>query len=390
MAIATVLAEKYAVRVHEGNHNTHMSAPLAMLGIEYPENVRSLSAWIAVWRAAGIRMRDKNDVDVVVQELGTDQPGDIAHFGTYLRPDIAVVTAVSAEHMEFFETMDKVAQEELSVTSFAGLTIINRDDISQEYAKYADTHQIDTYGLQDGAEYQMVLQPSNQLDGQIGQLKAPEWGELPVTLQVISEQGVKAATAAAVVGAKCGLMSQQVAVGVSKVRAVKGRMNVLRGLQESVLIDDTYNASPLAVAAALKTLYAIETEQRIAILGSMNELGTTSARAHEQAGALCDASKLDWVVTIGEEAEKYLAPAAAGKGCQVKSFASPYQAGGFVHSVLKPGAVVLAKGSQNGVFAEEALKVLLHETEEEASLVRQSPYWLKRKREQFSPEPTVE
>lgn len=388
MAIATVLGEKYAVRVHDGNHNTHMSAPLAMLGIQYPENVHSISAWIAVWRAAGIRMREKDDVEVVVQELGTDQPGDIAHFGKYLRPDIAVVTAVSPEHMEFFDGLEAVAKEELKVASFAKLTVINRDDIDQSYAKYADTHEIDTYGLKEGAEYQIILEPSNPLDGRIGQLIAPEWGTLPVNLQIVGEQGAKAATAAAVVGAKLGLTSQEVAVGLSKIRPVKGRMNVLRGLEDSVLIDDTYNASPLAVQAALETLYAIEAPQRIAILGSMNELGASSAQAHEQVGKLCDVNKLDWVVTIGDEAEKYLAPAAASKGCQVRSFKSPYQAGGFVHSVLRPGAVVLAKGSQNGVFAEEALKVLLHATEEESSLVRQSDFWLKRKSEQFSPEPT--
>lgn len=384
MAIATVLGECYAVRVHEGNHNTHMSAPLAILGIEYPENVRSVSAWIAVWRAAHIRLRQKDDVDVVVQELGTDNPGDIAQFGSYLTPDIAVITAVSPEHMEFFGNIQAVAQEELSVASYSKLTVINRDDIAQEYAKYADTHEINTYGLSPEAEYKIVLEPSSPLDGRIGQLISPEWDTLPVNLQVIGNQGVKAATAAAVVGAKLGLTSQQVAVGLSKIRPVKGRMTVLRGLEESVLIDDTYNASPLAVRAALDTLYAIEAPQRIAILGSMNELGAMSAQAHAEVGKYCDPTKLEWVVTIGTEAEKYLAPAAAANGCQVKSFNSPYQAGGFVHGVLKQNAVVLAKGSQNGVFAEEALKVLLHTTEEEASLVRQSEYWLSVKREQFS------
>ena len=388
MAIATVLGEKYAVRVNAGNHNTHMSAPLAMLGIEYPENVHSVSAWIAVWRAAHIRLRQDDDVEVVVQELGTDHPGDIAHFGKYLKPDIAVVTAVSPEHMEFFEGLDAVAQEELGVASYSKLTIINRDDIDQKYAKYANTHEIDTYGLKEGAEYRMVLEPSSPLEGRIGQLIAPEWDKLPVNLQMVGDQGVKAATAAAVVGAKLGLTSQQVAVGMSKIRPVKGRMAVLRGLNDSTLIDDTYNASPLAVHAALDTLYAIEAPQRIAILGSMNELGATSQQAHDEVGKYCDPTKLEWVVTIGEEAEKYLAPAAAEKGCQVKSFQSPYQAGGFVHSVLKQNAVVLAKGSQNGVFAEEALKVLLHATEEEGSLVRQSEYWLGVKREQFSPDLT--
>lgn len=384
MAIATVLAEKYAVRVHEGNHNTHMSAPLAMLGVEYPENVHSLSAWVAVWRAVRIRLHQKDDVEVVVQELGSDQPGDIAHFGTYLKPDVAVVTAVSPEHMEFFKTLDEVAKEELRAASFSNLTVINRDDIAEEYARYADTHTINTYGLGAQAEYRVVLEPSSPLDGRIGKLYAQEWGELPVNLQVIGEQGVKAATAAALVGAKLGLTSQQVAVGLSKIRPVKGRMNVLRGLEESVLIDDTYNSSPLAVRAALSTLYSIDAPQRIAILGSMNELGDTSAQAHEEVGHLCQSDKLDWVITIGDEAERYLASAALSNGCQIKSFKSPYQAGGFAHSVLKPGAVILAKGSQNGVFAEEALKVLLHSTEEESSLVRQSDYWLARKSEQFA------
>lgn len=388
MAIATVLGERYAVRVNEGNHNTHMSAPLAMLGIEYPENVHSISAWIAVWRAAHIRLRQDDDVEVVVQELGTDNPGDIARFGKYLRPDIAVVTAVSPEHMEFFGNIHEVAREELSVASYSMLTIINRDDINQDYAKYADTHEINTYGLSAEAEYRIVLEPSSPLDGRIGQLIAPEWDKLPVNLQVVGNQGVKAAAAAAVVGAKLGLTSQQVAVGMSKIRPVKGRMTILRGLEDSILIDDTYNASPLAVHAALDTLYAIESPQRIVILGSMNELGASSPQAHEEVGKYCDPTKLEWVVTIGAEAEKYLAPAAAANGCQVKSFQSPYRAGGFVHSVLKQNAVVLAKGSQNGVFAEEALKILLHATEEESSLVRQSEFWLGVKREQFSPELT--
>jgi len=384
MAIATVLGERYSVRVHEGNHNTHLSAPLAIMGIEYPDNIRSVSAWIAVWRAAWIRMRQKDDVQVIVQELGTDQPGDIKQFGTYLKPQIAVVTAISPEHMEFFKTIDAVAQEELSVAAFAGRTIVNRDDVAEEYAKYATTQTIDTYGLSEGSEYRIVLEPSSPLDGRIGKLYAPEWDGLPVNLQVVGDQGVKSAAAAAVVGAKLGLTSQQVAVGLSKIRPVKGRMNVLRGLEESVIIDDTYNASPLAVKAALQTLYNIETPQRIAILGSMNELGDTSAQAHEQAGNECDPAKLDWVITIGEQAGKYLAPMASAKGCQVRSFNNPYEAGGFAHSVLKPRAVVLAKGSQNGVFAEEAVKILLHATEEETALVRQSDYWLNVKKAQFA------
>jgi UDP-N-acetylmuramoyl-tripeptide--D-alanyl-D-alanine ligase len=161
-------------------------------------------------------------------------------------------------------------------------------------------------------------------------------------------------------------------------------MNVLRGMEGSTIIDDTYNASPLAAKSALATLYAIDAPQRIAILGSMNELGSTSAASHASVGSFCDPTKLEWVVTIGDEAATHLAPAAEKQGCQVRTFKTPYQAGGFVHSVLRDGAVVLAKGSQNGVFAEEAVKELLHSTEDVDQLVRQSEYWLKVKEEQFS------
>ena len=207
---------------------------------------------------------------------------------------------------------------------------------------------------------------------------------MALNLKLAGEQSLKAAVAAGLVAAKLGMTSQQIKDGMEKIHAVPGRMNILRGLEGSTLIDDTYNASPLAVEAALRALYQIQSPQRIAILGSMNELGDTSPQAHEQIGKLCDAGELAWVITIGDEAEKYLAPAARSKGCQVKSFTSPYDAGAFAHKVLEENAVVLAKGSQNGVFAEEALKILLHSTADEKELVRQTPAWLKIKQEQFA------
>src|SRR5689334_14009675 len=85
-AIATVLAKTMRVRMLPNNHNTHMSAPLGILGIEYPENVHNVFAWLRVFSQARKRIKQPTDVDVIVQELGTDRPGEIEHFGTYLRP----------------------------------------------------------------------------------------------------------------------------------------------------------------------------------------------------------------------------------------------------------------------------------------------------------------
>jgi len=164
---------------------------------------------------------------------------------------------------------------------------------------------------------------------------------------------------------------------------VPGRMNILRGVEDSIIIDDTYNSSPVAASAALQSLYSLQAPERIAILGSMNELGATSAAEHEKLGNLCDPNMLSWVITIGEEAEKYLAPAARSRGCQVKSFKRAIDAGAFAHSVLEKGAAVLAKGSQGGVYAEEAVKILCVMSEE-SELVRQSPEWIKIKDDFFS------
>jgi UDP-N-acetylmuramoyl-tripeptide--D-alanyl-D-alanine ligase len=160
-------------------------------------------------------------------------------------------------------------------------------------------------------------------------------------------------------------------------------MNLLRGMNDTIIIDDTYNASPIAVIAALQTLYVFPAKQRIAILGSMNELGSYSQAAHEQVGGACDPALLDWVITIGDEARKHLAPAAEKRGWRVRSFDGPYEAGAAAHQLMEPGGVVLAKGSQNRVFTEEAVKILLHSTDEEQYLVRQTPDWLAIKEKQF-------
>lgn len=383
MAIAAVLSEQFRVRVHDGNHNTHMSVPLSILGVEYPEDIRSIGAWRQVFKAAKLRIKQPKDVDIIVQELGTDRPGDIAHFGKYLSPDVAVVTAVSPEHMEFFETIDAVAKEELAVASFSQLTVINRDDIASQFADHAQTSNLNTYGLSQQAEYRFEISQNSQA-GLRGNFISPENGVVAVDLKLASEQGAKAATAAGLVAIKLGVSKDKIKSGLEKIRPAKGRMNILRGVQGSTLIDDTYNSSPLAVEAALKTLYAMQASQKIAILGSMNELGETSIQAHEQVGKLCDSSQLAWVITIGDDAEEYLAPAAKANGCPVKSFKTPLEAGAFVHKMLERGAVVLAKGSQNGVFAEEALKILLRSSEDERELVRQTPEWLEIKRKQFA------
>ncbi|HEY0965492.1 MAG TPA: UDP-N-acetylmuramoyl-tripeptide--D-alanyl-D-alanine ligase [Candidatus Saccharimonadales bacterium] len=383
--IATVLAQKYRVRMRDDNHNTHMSAPLAILGIEYPENIRSIFSWFGVFRAARKRIKASTDVDVIVQELGTDRIGEIAHFGTYLRPNIGVVTAVTAEHMEFFQTIENVAAEEIALANFSELALINRDDIEGRFAELLTDGAINTYGTTSAAEYRFEIGDFTVDDGYKGAIIAPEFATaVNAQVKVLGEHSLRPVTAAVAVAIKLGLSPDEIVQGLATIHAVPGRMNVLRGVEHSTLIDDTYNSSPAAAAAALQTLYSIQAPQRIALLGDMNELGTISDVEHQKLGQLCDPNLLAWVITVGPQSEKFLAPAARARGCQVKSFANAIDAGAFAHSVIEEDAVLLAKGSQGGIFLEEALKLLLHETTEDRQLVRQSDAWRLEKDKHFA------
>ncbi|HSE29456.1 MAG TPA: UDP-N-acetylmuramoyl-tripeptide--D-alanyl-D-alanine ligase [Candidatus Saccharimonadales bacterium] len=382
--IATVLSERYKVLAHYGSYNVPASVPLSMFNLKAPANAKSPFAWIKILSQMQKILSSDYSFDVLVLELGTDHPGEIAYFKRYLNPDVSVVTAVSPEHMAGFGTLDAVAKEELAVTEYSKLTLINRDDIDGSFAKLIpDGTNLDTYGTSGVAEYRFETDEFVPGKGFTGKFISPEFKELKVVLGVVGEHNVRTVVAAGTVGIKLGLSAEQVVDGMKKVKPVMGRMNLLKGLENTTIIDDTYNSSPLAAVAALQTLYQFQTPQRIAILGSMNELGDYSKQAHEEVASACDPASLDWVVTIGQEAKTYMTPILQKKGCRVENFTSPYDAGNFVHKIMQPKAVILAKGSQNGVFAEEAVKMLLHSTTEEEQLVRQDPDWMAIKQQQF-------
>lgn len=386
VAIATVLAEKYRVRLQKSNHNTFLSAPPAILGVTYPENIKSIKNWLDVFAAMRARIKQPTDVDVIVQELGSDRIGQVEHFATYLTPDIGVVTAVSPEHMEFFHTIDIVAREELALANYSRVALINKDDIDGKFSEFLTNANINTYGTSASAEYHFLSSSYTVQEGHKGVLVAPEWTdqEIPAEIHVFGEHTLRPAIAAAAVGAKMGMTSDEVVAGLAKVTALPGRMNILKGANNSIIIDDTYNSSPLAVGSSLTELYKLSAPQRIAVLGSMNELGQSSAPEHKAIGELCDPDKLAWVVVVGDEAVKYLAPAAKTRGCQVKICNNALDAGAFVRSVLDDNAVVLFKGSQGDIFLEEAVKIILQNSDDEQQLVRQSPQWMEIKNKFFS------
>lgn len=384
-AVATALSAQYRVRMDDGNLNSEFGAPCAMLGISYPESIRNPLAWWKVFRAAEARIKNPTDVDVIIQEFGTDHPGDIAKFGTYVRPDIALVTAVTPEHMEFFGTIEAVAEEEMAITKFSKYVLINRDDVDGRFAALQTNPEFSTYGSSGSAEYRVEPSEFGRETGFSVVATAPEYAEpFSFAVKVVGEHSLRAIAAALAVGVKLGMNADTLVEALGKIRPVPGRMNLLKGIGGTWVIDDTYNSSPAAAEAALRTLYSFDdAAERIAVFGDMRELGESSASEHEKLGALCDGSLLSWVVTVGPESEKYLAPAARARGCQVKVCRNAIEAGQFVRAVSEEGSMILVKGSQNTIYLEEAVKILV-EMSADRELVRQSSSWREKKDKYFA------
>ena len=387
-AIATVVSEKYRTLVHPGNYNSELGLPLSVLELSVPASLINPFAWI--WRLIqSERLLHNYPYQVLVLELGTDHPGEIPLYLSYLRPDVGVLTALTPEHMENFPGgLDQVAAEELVLAAASKVFLANLDETPAKYRrKYVDPHaNHHYYGLGGEVEYGFELTSTDPINGTSGQLIHAGHSVIKhLQLDLFGAHSAKAAVAAYAVGDLLGLTKLQIENGLAKLAPVSGRMNPLPGQGGSTIIDDTYNSSPDAVIAALTALNAAPvTGRRIAILGSMNELGPESPVYHEQVGEA--AAGVDLLITIGTLAGQYLGPAAVRAGLDPTRFVSadsPYAAGEYLKVMLAQGDVVLVKGSQNGVFAEEAVKLLLADPTDASKLVRQSPSWLRTKSAQF-------
>jgi UDP-N-acetylmuramoyl-tripeptide--D-alanyl-D-alanine ligase len=380
-ALAHVLSQSFKVRYQEGNYNDAVTVPLIFFGQKEP-SLHNPFGWAWVFLKNELALKRHFPYRIVVVELGTDAPGQMQLFSKYLHVDIGVITAIVPEHMANFADLDAVAQEESALAAFSNKIYANKDLITPAHLGHLPPNTT-TYGINTDADIRMKNVTWNggeevSFDVMLGGLNF-----LHGQHEKLTEPQLYSICAAVAVATELEQPTKAIDQGIRSIKPVSGRMQHLHGLNSSLILDDTYNASPESVIGALDTLYRMNASQKIAILGNMNELGKYSEAEHTRIGEYCDPQELSFVATIGPDANKYLAPAAQKRGCLVKSFDNPVDAGNFVKERLRTDTVVLAKGSQNGVFAEEAIKQLLALPADSKLLVRQSKYWMKIKRKSF-------
>jgi UDP-N-acetylmuramoyl-tripeptide--D-alanyl-D-alanine ligase len=381
LAIASVLRQKYQVLAHQGNFNSEIGLPLSIFEIEVPETLTNPVAWFKILQQIDRILAAKYPYEVLVLEMGADQPGDIKKFMKYITPDIGIVTAIAPVHVEGFGSVATIADEKMALARSSQAVWLNSEDtrVMEESKKLSKP--VQTYGIEHGNVHFEGIERSEALTFN-GRLQLQN-GEIAIKSRMVGKHALSALAIAGAVGEEMGLEPAQIRRGLESFEPVAGRMQVLDGLNGSMIIDDTYNSSPRATVAAVETLLDLP-GRKIAILGTMNELGELTESGHREVGRV--AARVDELITIGENAGKYLVAGAAEAGlseAKIHQFDSPYAAGEYVKSILKKGDVVLAKGSQNGVFAEEAVAKILADIKDLSKLVRQSAAWQKTKRQQF-------
>ncbi|OHB23954.1 MAG: hypothetical protein A2542_02405 [Parcubacteria group bacterium RIFOXYD2_FULL_52_8] len=203
----------------------------------------------------------------------------------------------------------------------------------------------------------------------------------PVRLNsIFGANNVYSALAALAVGVSQGINVVAITEALTKFTPPPGRLHILPGIKQSVIIDDTYNASPTAMRLALESLKAVEVSgRRIAVLADMLELGKLTVEAHEEMGALA-ASVCDMLVVVGQRAI-FIADGAKAAGMaedRILQFNDSREAGKMLDTMIKKGDIVLVKGSQMMRMERCVEEIMLHPEDKERLLVRQDQEWMLR------------
>lgn len=382
-AIAAVLKHSLVVRTSKSNYNNEVGVPITILDLPPPG--RSVLKWLNVLGRT-LRLLLKTDhtyPDVLVLEMGADAPGDIGALTSIAPPSVAVLTAITPVHLEKFGTLLRLQKEKSRIFSrLPGTAIGNFDDpLVREEIKKVKTKTI-TYGFAEDAlvragEVGHYQSPGEEVYERIKGVAFKLYGDgsvLPVHISgALGRSHVAAALAGSAVGVAFGLHYHDIVEGLHTYLPLPGRMRLIPGIKHTLIIDDTYNASPAAVASALAELHEVpiaETNKKYAILGDMLELGVESERLHIEAGRRAAELGIDVLIGVGEcsaSTVKSAREAGMGEG-SVFHFNAPVEAGKFVQDMIKRGDVILIKGSR-GMRMEEVVRELMAEPERAEELL---------------------
>lgn len=394
-AIFSVLAGKFRVRRNEKNYNNEIGLPLTIIGADSGHG--SFLGWLrAFLKWLWVIAVPFEYPEVLVLEMGADRPGDIKYLASFIKSEVGVITDVSMSHIEFFNNIETVAREKgvlVKELGDKGLAVINYDNPHVAKMKELTKASVINFGFDEKADIRATgisFVYNDQKEGASGffdgEIKGISFklnykgNSIPVRLNnILARHQIYSALAASAVGVWFGLNLVEIGTALESFSVPCGRMNLIEGIKNTSIIDDTYNSSPSATMAALEVLREIKATRKIAVLGDMLELGPETESGHKNVGNKFLEIKGDIFFAVGnrmkfavEELEKNNFP---GKNIYV--FSDPDSAGRKLQEVMQKGDLILVKGSQSMRMEKVVEEIMAKPQKADELLCRQNKEWKK-------------
>ncbi|MBI3634009.1 MAG: hypothetical protein HY228_00095 [Candidatus Yonathbacteria bacterium] len=386
-AIFAIAEQMLIVRKNIKSFNSEIGIPLTILGCDNAWS--NPFAWLSnIFSGFALVALREHYPKWLILEIGARKPGDIKRISSWVIPDIAVVTRFSdvPSHIEFFKSAEDLFEDKTEIVKAlktTGVLVLNADDERVLALRGKIKARSITFGFSEEAMFRasnvQIVYGDDDLP--IGTTFKFEYQDntFPVVLYgVLGTQAVYSALAALTVGIFLKINIVDMIEFLARHKSPPGRMMVIQGIKDTMIIDDTYNSSPVAAHAALEVLSTITTKgKKIAVLGDMLELGKFTAEEHKKLGALAG-KQTDILFAVGLRA-KHIVEGALGSGMSEKKileFTDARTAGKYLEGMLSAGDVVLVKGSQSMRMERAVEEVMAHPEDAPDLLVRQEEEWL--------------
>lgn len=391
-AIFTVLSNFKTVRKSEKSFNSEIGLPLTILGS--PNGWDDPFIWLEnVVHGFYLIFRKQPYPEYLILEIGVGKPGDMKkNVIPWLKPDVVIITRFPDKpvHVEFFGSAEKIIEEK-SYLVYAlkkdGILILNHDDEKVYSLHQKSNCKTVSYGMSENSTYHFTY--PTYLYKTKNKIKIPnginfkleyEGNTFPVMLpNILGMHNIGQAVASIACAHELGCDLLESIKAVSEYVTPPGRLSLIEGINDSIIIDDTYNSSPVAMESAIEVLKDIEGKRKIAVLGDMLELGKFTEEEHRLVGERIF-GVADVLVVVGPRA-KFIAEGAIEKGFSQKeiySFDSSKTVAKFLEGIIEKGDVILVKGSQ-GVRLERAVEAIMeHKELKKTLLCRQDKEWQSR------------
>lgn len=355
-AVYHVLKHKFKARKTQSNYNTEIGVPLTIIGSDSPG--RSLIKWFGVFgKALKLIFKQQRYPEILILEMGADRPGDLKYLTSFIKPDVSIITNIGISHLEFFKTEKAIFNEKaqlVNVLQRGGVAILNYDDQKVRSLEGKTKARVLTYGLSSEAD-----------------LSAEEFGLLKNLPKPLVHTFLAAIATASIFDIPTS-KSEQI---LKNFKGTKGRLQTIKGVNGSTIIDDTYNSAPDSATSALGYLVNFEGKRKIAVMGRMAELGEETESGHRRVGKKAADVGLSLLFVKDNEA-KLIGEEAVACGMnpeKVVEFSNSSEAVSKIRKEIGEDDVVLIKASQSDYF-EDIVKGVMAEPERAEDLLVQRDY----------------